>query len=160
MDPSTSRANFNGVHIDIPEGWQDDSLITLVGPAPPEFKTMSLRQTPSQRPNVVLKRAHVLGEPVDLDGFAKIQERQMSEIGQQVEVLDRGEITIDEQARSIRALTVDFQLSTPPLILRQLQIYFQVQQEFFILCGTAMVDDKFPKLRQQLLDIACGLRFD
>lgn len=171
-----ARATFNDLTLEIPAGWEDASLITLLGPAPARERTLSARQVPGERPNLVLKRAAVSGPLPDLETFARLQEQAMLELAPGAQVVERGTLALDgldqapqdapaEQAAgrarspATVALTRVYSIPTPTNVTGQLQLYLQRGEHFYILCGTGLYDASFKALQEQFLAVARSLRF-
>jgi hypothetical protein len=150
------RTLFNRLSLEVPSGWQDNSLITLAGPKPERPKTMHVRQTEVERPNLVVRRLLSTTEAIDLEAFATTQEELMRGMGLDLRPLSRDRMTLG----SISAWVCDYALHTPGGVLRQLNVYFQAGGELYVACGTCSLDDSSADLRETFLGIARSLRVE
>ncbi len=148
-------ATFNRVILDLPDGWEDNTLITLLGPAraPLELKSHKTTEAP-ERPSLVLKRLPVDSEAVSLDEFAAAQEEVMKSLAPDLVVLARETLEIG----AFTAVVREFAFSAPPRALRQWQAYLYAAGAFYVLCGTAANDAQFDTEKARFIEIARTLR--
>ena len=149
------RLCYRDLSLDIPQDWQDSSILSWMCPSPPRIRTMTVKETQSEQPNVVLTRRALSGK-ADLESFAKGQEQVMQSLMQQLTVLDRSEIKLNDPFS--RALIREFSFNGGQGILRQIQAYFQSTDSFYILSATSSDDLNFEQLRKQTLALLDGMK--
>ena len=149
-----SKFCYRDLILNVPEDWQDSSILSWMTPQPPQIRTMSVKEVQSEQPNVVLTRRQISGE-ADLESFAKGQEQVMASLMPGLKVLTRGERKLAEPLS--RALTREFSFDGGQGQLRQLQAYFQSADSFYIFAATSSNDLNFDKLQQQALALLDSL---
>lgn len=149
-------ATFNRITLEIPDGWEDATLVTLLGPEPKtlDLKSHKTAEAP-ERPNLVLKRLPVQSQAVSLDEFAAAQEDVMKSLVPDLKVLARDLLDLN----GAQAIVREFTFTAPPRALRQWQLYLYVEGAFLVLCGTAMNDGRFDAEKARFVAVAKSLRF-
>lgn len=147
-----AKTNFHDVTIDLPEGWANQSVITLVGPAPTSaMPTLKKRFHPA-RPSVIVRQLHVEEPPFDLAAFAQAQTEMMARLTPELEVAASDTTTIGP-AQTPAELR-EYLVPTPDGPLRQLHLYFTAHDRFYAFCATAADDLNFDEQRSDFLAIA------
>src|SRR5262245_47296150 len=97
------RTVFGPLALDIPKGWSDTSVITLVGPplAPAALTVGGAGST--IRPSALVRYVS-LAEPMDLVAYAELQERLLMETTPGLAVIARGEATATPASAPARTL--------------------------------------------------------
>ncbi|MFC1611525.1 hypothetical protein ACFL6C_11245 [Myxococcota bacterium] len=150
-----ARATFNGLSLEIPDGWSDESTIMLTAPLPddPNLPTVS-QVSQGLTPNIVLRREPHDGGDEILEQIAAHQEDEITALpgGR---VADRSTLTMTMGGEEVTALCREFVLPSPAMTpAQQLHLYFVKGRHVHIFIGTALVGDDFKRLRQQFVDIA------
>jgi hypothetical protein len=154
------RAVFNRLSLDLPAGWEDNSMVALTGPSRAPLKTMGAKQAESPRPNWVLRRIASVTEQIDLAAFVSSQEELAGRMGLELRPVERHEVTIGEGEQQIRALVCDYTLHAAAAVLRQVNTYFQAGDTLYVASGTGALDDGFTGLRETFLGILRSLRVE
>jgi hypothetical protein len=149
------RVRLSGLSIPLPDGWEDHTLVTLVGPPLPALGLLTARPDAAERPTVAIKRERV-SVTVPLETFATAQESLIARLSPGMIVADRG---TERLLDGVTALRREFILADEDgkNRTRQLQLYFYVGEEFFAFSGSGPDDLRFDKLRAQFLEIARGM---
>ncbi len=147
-----ARATYHELTLDVPDGWEDASIISLLAPAPPQASMLTTKRVDAERPNLILKRQRVPGGELDLEAFAAEQERVMAQLVADVKIVARGTMTIGTTTAVTRELT----FTAPPRALRQLQAYFLCGETLFTAVGTAAFDPTFETMRRDFRRILEG----
>ena len=73
-----TRAPFGPLELDVPEAWSDQSVLTFVGkPLAPSTPTVGA--TKEIRPTVIVRYVRISDSGLDLDAYAALQERLLTE---------------------------------------------------------------------------------
>ena len=124
-----TKATFNQVQLEIPEGWVDATTVTLLGPQPSPAVRMLPQSEPTHRPSIVLRRSTL--ESQALEQYADEQEKNMRACMLALEVVGRGTVeTVREGASR------EFTFGPKDARLRQLHLYLPVDEDLLILCAT------------------------
>jgi hypothetical protein len=152
------RAFVGGLSLEIPEGWNDHSMMTLIGP-PIQGPTLVRPKQPSEdRPSIVVKREVLAGPTPSLETFASAQESMMANLIPGTKVDGACEVAIGSD--SIRGVTREFVIPNPSGELRQIQIYFFVDNGFFVFAGTGPNDLRFDVARRAFMKVIAGIRVE
>ncbi len=150
------KTTFNRITLDLPSDWEDNTLVTLLGPAPKSFEMPHHRAAAEpERPNLVLKRTPMKAREVTLEAFAAAQAEVMRSMAPDLKVAPGGTLRVGESDGIVQELT----FSAPPRMLRQWQLYFYADDAFLMVCGTASNDAVFEQHRARFVAIAQSLRF-
>ena len=153
-------SQHNGLTISLPDKWEDQTVVTLMGPKPAGLQMMTAQRSESEQPNVVIKREILPGSELTAADFAGVQQSVMEQLMNECQLLEEGTLTLQLTAPPIEAVTREYSFSAPVGIMRQLHIYFRIDDAFFMFCGTAKMDMHFDSLRKQFLDIIGQLQLD
>ena len=150
------KITFNRVSLDLPVDWEDNTLVTLLGPAQKAFDMPHHRAAAEpERPNLVLKRTPMKSRDVTLEEFASAQEDVMRSMAPDLKVV--GTSTLETAA--FKGLVRELAFSAPPRSLRQWQLYFYAGDAFFMVCGTASNDAAFEQHKARFICIAQSFSF-
>jgi hypothetical protein len=156
-----TRAFIGGLSLEIPNGWDDHTIVTLVSPPLEAQKLIRAKPAAEERLSIVMKREAIPGAPPPMDTFAEAQEELMARLMPGSRVDAKGQVTIGTGEAALEAMTREFVIpNTPNGELRQIQIYFFVGRSFFVLAGTAPNDKRFESARKEFLRVASGIRIE
>ena len=152
-----TRATFHHITLDIPDGWEDGTLVTLLGP---EQKALDLMRhngasEAPERPSLIMKRVEVTSREVSLDEFAAAQEEVMRSMAPDTKTLAKETVKIAGQD----AQTREFAFTAPPRALRQWQAYLYAGDAFYVICGTATNDSRFDAHKKIFVAVVESLSF-
>ena len=146
-----SRTHYGNINLQIPDDWEDASIITLLPPTPESFSMLTTKGVGQQQPNLVIRRQSFSGEAPDLEAFANAQEQMMRQLTEDVKVLSRETLTLSNSGRP--SILREFSFRAEPSYIQQLHVYFVVDQQVLTACGTGAADASFGKLRTSFLDL-------
>ena len=149
------RATFNDVTLDIPDGWQDNTVVNLVGPATEHTGLPTANPTVGDAPNIVIKRDVLTTGNLDLASLGTAQEEMMRVLMPELQVTARGEAVIGPTR--VRAITREYAFKGPTRALAQVQVYWLVGPAFYVLCGTASVGQGFAEVKKRVSDVLATL---
>ena len=157
------RITYNDVSFEVPDGWVDSSIISLLAPEPVALPMLRVKQNASQRPSVVMTRASATGLRFDLESYAKAQERILAEIMTGLEVLERGTLQIgegdDDGGGRTDVAWREFSFDDPEGgVLRQAHAYLRIGDVMYTLTATGSHDASFSEVREQFVAIVNSLQ--
>jgi hypothetical protein len=89
-----TRAYLGGLSVEIPSGWEDQSLMTLLGPPLVSQRLLRAKQESVERASLVMRRQSISGPAPTLSEFAQAQEEMMTRLMPGARVMARGEQAI------------------------------------------------------------------
>jgi hypothetical protein len=110
----------------LPEGWEDCSMITLIG----ETGTSNFAS------NIVVSRQRVNGK-TSVEGYAQLQKEAMMREIPNVQVLDERPATIN----GVPAFQRLQRFEAEPHFIQQVQTFILTKQTIFVITGTAAIAD-------------------
>lgn len=153
------RVTYNDVCFEMPEGWEDASIVSLVAPQPSTPTLMRARQPQSERPNVVMTRASASGLLFSLEDYARSQERILAEIMEGLEVLERDRLELDAEGTQIPVEIREYSFRSPEgAVLRQAHAYLRVGDTMYTLTATGSYDSTFDAVRAHFMKLVSSFR--
>jgi hypothetical protein len=148
-----TRAYLGDLSITIPDGWQDQSVLSFIGPPAPSARMLTAKPESRERPNLMIKRDAFAGD-VPLETYARAQEEVLLRVVPGARLVERGELEI---LGSVKAATCELALPSPIGELRQLQVHFRLDGAYYTFAGTAPLSLGFDGERKRFLDVVRSL---
>ena len=138
-----ARMKFGAINLDVPDDWEDQSIITLVK------RPNSMAGVRDLTRNFMISRAPADGS-FDVDALAEIQMQSLQAALDDLQVIDEGALEIGEY--SVRTREIRF--STPDKgLVQQLHAHLVHGAYAYTIVGTGSAGLAFDGLRKELLQI-------
>lgn len=153
------RVTYNDVCFEMPEGWEDASIVSLVAPQPSPPTLLRAKQAQSERPSVVMTRASASGLLFSLDDYARSQERILAEIMEGFEVLERNRRELQTEGHPIPVELREYAFRNPEGgVLRQAHAYLRIGDTMYTLTATGSYDSTFDDVRENFAKLVDSFR--
>lgn len=143
------RLEYNRLSILIPDGWSDETVVTLVGPTPKNTTPLRVSAPRTNPPSIVVKEVAKDDWAGDVEAFVKTQDELMAfslTNAQSAVKSSLGEAPVRE-----------FVFGPPNDRLRQVIVYVKKDDRLVLVCGSAADDLAFDGVRQATAAIARAL---
>ena len=145
------KTAYGSLTIDVPAGWDDETLVVLKAPVPKPTVRMRAPTGELRRPSLVVRRVALVSD-ASLDSLAAAEAEMLAATIDDVELLPPRPCEVG----GVKAIERELTFAGPDGRLRQLHVSFVAGRAFFVFVGTALDDVEFP--RAQFMELIRSVR--
>ncbi len=158
------KRTWGSLRIDVPEGWEDDTLVVLRAPGPGARASAGAKaaarpaRTPTgeaRRPTLLVKRVPLVGG-TSLAMLAQAEAAMVEATVEGVKLFEPAPVDLGGTPGLMRELT--FPGPDGAGKMRQLHVSAILDRTYVLFVGTALDDKEFPAAKAQFLAIARSAR--
>lgn len=149
-----SKRTFNRLQLEFPDGWEDQTIITMLAPPETAHAAPLTGMRPDEhRASIVVKR-FALEDEMTPEEVAESYEHIHLHTMKGGRVVGRDTLDLPTGKAAIRK----YEIPGPEGVVRQIHVHVDVGGESYVLFGTASADLNFAKLEKTTIEVAKSLQ--